>query len=131
MKKLINIKICGIMLFVLMSLLILFNVLVLVSVIPSDFVWGGRLDSRQKVVQFEAVAVVMSLIFVSVFLIKFKYLKMKKKSKFIDIGLWIILAYFVFNILGNLTSKATLETFIFTPVSFILSLLILRLALEK
>jgi hypothetical protein len=131
MKKLISIKLAVITLIILMSLLILYHILILIGIIPSDFVWSGRLENQEQVIQFEAVAIFTSIIVMIVITQKMKYLKQKKRSKVINIGLWIIFAYFVFNIVGNLTSKTTLETIIFTPVSIVLSLLILRLASEK
>ena len=58
--------------------------------------------------------------------------KWKNKSqKIINIFLWILFLWFLFNIIGNMMSASTLENMLFIPVSAILSLMSLRLALEK
>jgi ABC-type transport system involved in multi-copper enzyme maturation permease subunit len=131
MKKIITVECAGKLLIGLMLLLILFHVMVLVSVVPRDFVWGGRLETQADMYQFEIVALIMSLIFMAVICMKVSYLKKQKKSTILNIGLWIIFSYFLFNIVGNLASKATLETYIFTPLSLILVLLIFRLIIEN
>jgi hypothetical protein len=49
----------------------------------------------------------------------------------ITILLWIIFAYSLLNALGNLASGVSVENLIFAPISILIAVLVLRLALEK
>ena len=63
--------------------------------------------------------------------IKKKILKIKINPKVIQTALWIMVAFFIFNTIGNFLSVNEFEKLVFTPVTIILSLLSLRLALSK
>ena len=58
-------------------------------------------------------------------------MKHDKSQKIINVFLWLIFIWFLFNIIGNVLSASTLEKILFIPLSSILSLMSLRLALEK
>jgi hypothetical protein len=49
----------------------------------------------------------------------------------IDILLWIIFAYLLLNTAGNLASSSSLEKLLFTPITIVAALLVLRLAVGR
>lgn len=114
-----------------LGLLALFHILILLGVLPNTFVWGAKTTNASEIAKLETVALIMSLLFLPFFLLK-KYLMNKGSSqKLINIFMWIMFIWFTFNIVGNILSLSTIEKVIFIPVSIILSLASLRLAIEK
>ncbi len=132
MKKLISIRLAGNIILTILSLLIVMHLLILIKILPSDFVWGGQVDNMQSnLFILEIIAVAVTLIFIFFTAVKTDYIKIVKLKILINIGTWLMFIYFILNIIGNLTSAVTLEKMIFTPVTIILALLTLRLAIEK
>jgi hypothetical protein len=62
---------------------------------------------------------------------KIDYIQAGKLSGAVNIGVWLIFAYLVLNTLGNLASGISFEKLIFAPITIILALCALRLAIEK
>ena len=116
---------------IILSLMILFHLLVLFSVIPYDMVWGGRLESRQQMLRFESVSILLNLGMLVITGIKAGMIKWRVRAVFITILLWIMFVLFALNTLGNLMSVSLLEKAIFTPFTAILALSCLILALDK
>jgi hypothetical protein len=81
--------------------------------------------------QFESVSVLINVILFSALLIKSKIVRWKVNPKIIQVILYIFVAIFALNTIGNLFAKMSLETYIFTPLTFISAFLCLRIALEK
>lgn len=109
---------------------IAFHLLVLTKVIPFDVVWGGRLQTEKEMYVFELVSILINLILIVIVLTKIKKIKVGASNKLINFMLWIFVLLFVLNTIGNLTSKTSLETYIATPMTFILALLCSRVAIE-
>ncbi len=131
MKKLISAKLAGNILLIFFLLLAIFHILVLLGIIPSTIIWGGQIDARESnLVVLEIVALVVLLFFAIVISMKIGYIKVDKSAKSINLALWMIFAYFLLNTLGNLASGITVENMIFAPITVILALLTLRLAIE-
>ncbi len=59
------------------------------------------------------------------------FLKWRINQVVIRIGLWAMFVLFFINTIGNLFSINELEKLIFTPVTLVLSLFSLRLAITK
>ena len=132
MKKLISIRLAGNIILTILSLLIVMHLLILIKILPSDFVWGGQVNNMQSnLFILEIIAVAVTLIFIFFTAVKTDYIKIVKLKILINIGTWLMFIYFILNIIGNLTSTVTLEKMIFTPVTIILALLTFRLAIEK
>jgi hypothetical protein len=130
MKKLISAKLAGKIMLVLMSALIIFHLLILFKIIPSDIVWGGKIENSETGLVFtELISLIITLIFMIIIAAKIK--NPLKYKKLINIEVWIIFIYFVLNIFGNLASESPIEKLIFIPLTLILSFLALRLAIEK
>lgn len=54
------------------ALTMLFQLLVMVKIIPSDMVWGCRLRSESEMYTFEMVSLALNTFFLSVILVKSK-----------------------------------------------------------
>ena len=107
--------------------LLVFHSLILFQIIPYDIVWGGRLNSYDEMLQFEIVSLTVNAALIVLLFFKSKH----KDNMFITIILWIYVALFAFNTLGNMLSKNTFELIVFTPLTLILALLCARVALER
>lgn len=119
-----------IILFIL-SLIIIFHFIVLLQFIPFEYVWGGRLKTKQEMYVFESVSIFINLLLISIVLVKTRALKLNVSFKVIRFCLFFMSALFLLNTLGNLNAISSTETLVFTPITFILSVACLVLALEK
>jgi hypothetical protein len=132
MKKLISAKLAGNILLFSLGLLFIFHVLVLLKIIPANIVWGGQIKGvPANLVTLETVALLMTALFILIVATKTGYLPAGKLSGVVNIGVWLIFAYLLLNTLGNLASGISLEKLLFAPITIILALCALRLALEK
>ncbi|MBN1998590.1 hypothetical protein JW935_13610 [candidate division KSB1 bacterium] len=132
MKKLISASLAGNILLILLALLALFHILVILKLVPSDFIWGGQMQGYSgEFLKYEIFALAVLFLFAVMIILKLGYIKIKKYKKAVHIGVWIIFGYFLLNILGNLMSEASTGKIIFTPVAVIMALLTLRVALDK
>ena len=112
------------------SLTIVFHLLVLMKVIPYTIVWGGQLKSDVAMYKFEFVSLLIVVVFLMIILVKAQILKWRI-PRFMDHALWTMLAMFLINGFANLLSDSYLEKIIFTPVTLLLSALILIVILKK
>ena len=131
MKKLIGFKQAGNILMICMALLAVVHLLILFRVIPYEIVWGGQIQDASSLLLFETVALVVTLLFAMVIALKIGYIRAGRLQIVANIGMWIIFMYFVLNTLGNIASSVSIENLVFAPITVILSLLALRLAVER
>ena len=132
MKKLISAKTAGSILLCAMGLLLLFHVLVTLRIIPSDIIWGGQIqNSSANLLTMEVIAFVITILFILILLAKLDYIKVKRLRVIVNIGVWIIFIYFLLNTVGNFASGVSFENLVFAPITILLTLLALRLAIEK
>jgi len=115
----------------LFSLVIVFHILVLVQVIPYKIVWGGRLENDMQMIQFEGISIALNLIMLALVAIYSGYLKWEINRRWIQLGMWIMLALFLLNTVGNLFAINDWERWIFTPITFLLAVFSFRLAIDK
>ncbi|MCP4460582.1 MAG: cupin domain-containing protein [Cytophagales bacterium] len=113
------------------SLVFVFYILIISSVIPYQYVWGGRLESNEQMLRFESISMIINLFIIFIVSIKGGYTRPYLSSKVVHVFLWIFTILFVLNTIGNLLSLNSLEAIIATPITFILALMFLRLAVEK
>lgn len=131
MKKIISAKLAGNVLLVALGLLAIFDVLVLLQVVPSNIVWGGQIqDASSNLILLEVVALVVTIGFAVIVAAKLRYIGGGKFARAVNVGVWIIFAYMLLNTVGNLASGVSVEKLIFAPITIILALCALRLALE-
>ena len=116
-------------LIVLTLIALIYHLIIITELIPYDAVWGGRLKSREQMLQFEFVSIAINLFMLLVILIKGAYIKIKIPKLIVNSFLWLFAILFAFNTVGNLFSVSIWETIIFTPITLISAVLCLRLAL--
>ncbi len=132
MRKLLSAKLAANILLGIYGLLVIFHLLVLAQVVPSDLVWGGQTENlKMNLVTLETTAVVVTMFFVVIVAAKVGYLKVGNFKKAINILLWIIFAYSLLNLAGNFASDSSAEKLVFLPISAVVAFLVLRLAIEK
>jgi hypothetical protein len=132
MKKLISPKLAGKILLVLFGLLVIFHILVITNLFPTNVVWGGQAGgSPSNLRALETVSLLLTVLFAMVVAARIGYIKAGKLGKVINILLWIIFAYLLLNTAGNLASNSSLEKLLFTPITILAAFLVLRLAVEK
>lgn len=104
--------------------------ILLFDFVPVDFLWGGRMETREQLLVFEIVSFVIMALCFFVVLIKSEMVKIPGLMSLATIALWILVILFILNTIGNMFAKTGFEKFlaIFTAI---LSILCLRLALEK
>ncbi|MBN2041074.1 MAG: hypothetical protein JW864_13610 [Spirochaetes bacterium] len=131
MKNIISIRAAGIILIISFILLMIFHVLIIFHAVPYNIVWVSRINGTASMIRHEVFALLMLVLFILAVAGKAGFIKAEKFPKFINLGMWIIFIYLLLNTALNITSGITPEKMIFIPVTAILALLTLRLAVEK
>jgi len=104
---------------------ILFHVLILLQLIPSHVVWGGKIVEPKTILLLVWVALLVLLSLGALILMKTKLIPNKWQEKTLNRWLLVFSVYFVLNTLGNLLAES-----IFEKVQALLTL-ILALSLFK
>ncbi len=118
-------------LLILNSVVLVFHTLILMSVIPYDIVWAGKLKNTNEMIVFESISISINTILLFVLLLRGQFLNINKSERAVIIVLWFFVIVFSLNTAGNLFSKTSLETFIATPLTFISAILCLRLTIKN
>jgi hypothetical protein len=82
-------------------------------------------------VTLEIVSLAVTLLFAAVIAARANFIQQGKFKRTTTIGVWLSFAYFTLDTIGNLFSLSNIESLIFTPITILLSLLTLRLALVE
>ncbi|NBW35736.1 MAG: hypothetical protein EBR30_12100 [Cytophagia bacterium] len=130
LKRIITEKFAAKSLIVLFSLTIVFHVTVFVGVIPMDLIWGGRLQTKEDLYFFESVSLLLNGLMLWVVTSRMNYGKALANKKVISMMLWLMVILFSLNTIGNLMAFNRLEAYIFTPITFLMAVLSLRLCLK-
>ena len=129
MMKFIPPKVAALTLMTCLVFLMLFHLLVALGILPGDIVWGGTMEG-DAVVKYELAAFFITGFLLFIAIIKGGYVP----SRFLKIAgnilIWPMLLYFAFMIFGNLTAKSVIEKAIFIPLSALMFLSSLPLALN-
>lgn len=131
MKKLISIRLASNIIIAINAIAILMHVLILLKIVPYDFVWGGRLKSEADVIIFESISLVVQILFILIIAVKAGYVFKGKFKRTLNVSIWVMFGLIVLNTIGNLASNSGLETMVMTPLTSVLALLVFRLAIEK
>ena len=105
---------------------ILFHILILLKIIPYEIAWGGKLKTDEEMYVFETFSILVNLFFIFVLLQKGVFIKPFLEKKTVSIILWIFLAIFVLNTIGNLFAKTTFEKG-FTILTLVNSILLWKI----
>jgi lipopolysaccharide export LptBFGC system permease protein LptF len=79
----------------------------------------------------EIISLVVTVLFAVVIAAKTGYINPGRLRIAVNVGVWVIFAYLVLNIVGNIASAASVENWIFAPITVVLALCALRLALAR
>lgn len=131
MKKLISVRLASNIIITINTLALLMHVLILLKIVPHDFVWGGRLKSEADLIIFEIISIVVQILFISIIAVKTGYVFKGKFKRTVNVGTWVMFGLMALNTIGNLASSSALETLVMTPLTSLLALLVFRLAIEK
>ncbi|SHK16183.1 hypothetical protein SAMN04488028_103203 [Reichenbachiella agariperforans] len=116
-------------LIIILSFFLVLHVCILTKMIPYKNVWGGRLNSDKEMYQFEIVSILINLFFLFIILVQSEFLSIHFPKSMMTILLWIMTVLFLFNTYGNIISKSKIELWVFTPITIILAVFSLILAL--
>ena len=130
MKKLLSKKVAGIILIISLLFLMSFHLLVAISILPGNIVWGGTIE-EESVVLYEIAALIITGFLLFITAVKAGYIKVKILKNIADVFIRIMVIYFAFMIFGNLIAKTITEKVIFIPLSIIMFISSLRLAIER
>jgi hypothetical protein len=131
MTKLISERTAVRIILVLLSLVIVFHILVLTGAVPYKVVWGGRLKTKADMLRFETMSILINVFMIAIVAIYAGYIKLPISGIVIRILLWLLAGIFALNTVGNLASLNTFEQIVFTPLTLVLCLLFVRLAISK
>ncbi len=110
---------------------ILFHFLVLLSIVPYQIVWGGRLQNQSEMINFELVSILLNFLMLAIVAIQAKIVKLKVHPIVVKIALWLMVFIFVMNTIGNIISLNDMERYIFTPLTLLLAIFSFILASKK
>ena len=127
MKKILPLHFAVYGIVVILSAIILFHFLVIAGIIPSDIVWGGNITDKSELYTMEATSIALNCFMLSIILVYAGIIKVGLNRKLVIGFIWLMFLLFLLNTVGNLLAKNSLETYIFTPLTFILSIFCLRI----
>ena len=130
MRRLIPFRTAGNILLWAFILVLLFQVAVMAGMVPTGMVWGGRLQSGTERTVMTIVSITVVLLFLTIIRIRMGH-GPRSLQPFARYGSWAIVLFFALNVFGNLVAEDMRETLIFTPITLILALLALRVALGE
>lgn len=114
---------------VLLSLFMVLHVCVMLKIVPYTMVWGGKLKSDREMYRFETLSIALTLLFIAMILVHTKYIHIYVPNIILRIFLWTMVAIFLLNTLGNVTSKNKFERML-TPVTIVLAICAMVLAVN-
>ena len=111
---------------ILFGIFVVFHLLVLIGIIPDEIVWGGRISSGDELIVFELISI--SILLVSIVIVRRRL--QNPDSVMARGGIWLLLVVFVLNSIGNLFAESATETILFTPITTLISLLLVRMLMK-
>lgn len=114
----------------LLSGVIVFHLSILLKFIPYEITWGGKLTNDSEMYIFETISIIVNLFLVLLLLIKGKYVKPVFTFRFVNISLWVFVAIFGLNTVGNLFAETTFEKS-FSIITLVFAVLIGTILVHK
>lgn len=118
-------------LLVILSLFVILHLFIMLGVVPYRMVWGGRLQNTSEMLFFEATSVIVNLMMLAAVGIHAGIMKVRINRAILKAAFWAMFVLFLLNTMGNLLSDNEMEKLVFTPLTLLLSLFSLCLALSK
>ena len=129
-KKFFNAKLAFLLFVIAAFVGLIYHALIITQVVPYANAWGGRLPNLQAMYVFEIISVLMQVIFLTIAVLKHRYVGGKKTQKVLTYLLFFLSALLLLNTVGNVYSTSTFEAIMFTPLTLVMSIVAFRLALE-
>lgn len=107
----------------LLTLVVLFHFCIIAKIIPYEIAWGGRLKNDAQMYIFEIISILINGLLITVLLLKVNYNKHGISEKIINGILWLFVALFALNTIGNILAKTYFEKS-FAVLTFVSALLI-------
>ncbi len=130
MKKLISQKQAIKIMIALMSAVLVFHTLVLTGVIPYAIVWAGKISAADEMRKLEVISILVNVFAILILMLKAGYIQNKIPVKIFNVIIWLLAVLFSLNTIGNLFSESGFEQYFFTPLTFILAVLCLRIVID-
>ena len=124
-----NVSLAGNILLFIFGLLFIFHLLVLSGIIPYDIVWAGKISNREEMIRMESISLFLLAIAIMVVVLRMEYLPLNVPAKINRIGIGALVVLFTLNTIGNFTAKHPLEKYGFGLLTFVITLLLLQLAI--
>ncbi|MCM3788963.1 hypothetical protein M3221_11150 [Domibacillus indicus] len=131
MKTVLGTRMAGNIILAINTAALFMHILIVLNILPYDFVWGGRLKSQEDLIIFEAISILVQTVFILIVAMKLGYFLKGRFKRTVNVGLWTMFGIMVLNSVGNTASNSDLEKLLMTPLTVLLALLVLRLAIEK
>lgn len=109
---------------------IIFQLTVLAGLIPTEMVWGGRLQNEEERTAGAWVSIAFLVVFALLVLVRLGAIgrTLPALGKW---GMWAVCVLFALNTVGNLFALDLRETLIFTPVTLVSAVLAARVAMGE
>lgn len=109
---------------------IIFQLIVLAGLIPTEMVWGGRLQNEEERTAGAWVSIAFLVVFALLVLVRLGAIgrTLPALGKW---GMWAVCVLFALNTVGNLFALDLRETLIFTPVTLVSAVLAARVAMGE
>lgn len=128
-NEMLDVRTTAVVALAVMGVFTVFHILVVAGIVPYTIVWGGRISDRSLLIRMELVSIGSMMVAATVVVLRARSLIQGSSSPVLAVATWVLVALFVLNTVGNLFAKTTFEKAAFTPVTALLALLALRLAL--
>lgn len=116
---------------IILSFLLVLHFCVILKIIPGKIVWGARLKSDKEMYRLEILSIIINIFFLLSILAHADFGLIIFSKITMTIILWIMTIFFAFNTIGNILSKNKLEQRLFTPITILLTIFSLVLALSN
>lgn len=128
---LVSIRAASVALLAILGAVTVFHVLVVGGIVPKTIVWGGRISDPARVVREEVGSIVVLLVTAAFVIMRWRSLAYGSPNIVAAVGTWVLVILCTLNTVRNLFAKTRFERVVFTPLTLLLALLMLRLALAE
>ncbi|MET6998694.1 hypothetical protein [Chitinophaga defluvii] len=117
-------------LLVLNTAVLLFHIAIVTKIAPYNIAWGGSLKTDSEMYVFEAISILINLLFSFTLLIKGNFIRPLLSSKTVQVLLWIFFVIYALNTVGNLFAVTSFEKY-FAILTFLFAFLIGLIIFKK
>lgn len=115
----------------LLIVVVIFHLAIITRLIPHDIVWAGKLKTLEEMYQFEIVSIAINLFLITLLILKGRSVAGTQRDKILNIILWLFILLFAANTIGNLMARTLFEKLVFTPLTFLFTLLLWKIVKKE